>query len=525
MFADLFPNLAYYRARNAPQRQAIFDYDTQTRYTYKDLEDRSEKLACFLTQTLGMKKGSRAGFLASNDVAFFDLFYASCKTGIIISTYNARLRAQELIGLVDHEQPQVLFFTESYREKAEKIHALTSGNIELISVNGSCGEKVRYCYEDIMQKTDYEKLEETSIAYDDPQILVHTGGTTGTPKAAVHSFGGTLMNSVSEILTWQLSGDDKAYVACPLYHVGGLNLLTLPILLIGGQLVLTPEFDPDKFLQISKEEKPTLFMGVETMFRVISNHPKFLESDLSSYKWMISGGSPLANETLKPYWDRGIRVFNGYGMTESGASTLTPNVDLMTLKDNMKKTTTVGKPFFFTKVKIVDDKGEEVEQGQSGELLIKSEYLFTSYWNNEEATREILIDGWIHTGDVGYMDEEGDIYVCDRLKNIYITSGENIYPAEIEKILIAYPGIKDCCVFGVPDPGDTGRGEVGKAIIVPAEGAELSIDEINAYLRSELSGIKCPQFIVFAESIPRNAMGKKDMTLIRDTYGSSSPES
>jgi len=519
MLSNIFPNLAYYRARNTPQRPAILDYNSKNQYTYQDLEDRSEKLACFLTQTLGLKKGSRAGFLASNDIAFFDLFYASCKTGIVITTYNGRLRVQELMELVRNEEPEAILFTENFREKVESIKAQASNSIILVSINGSIGDNDRYYYKDIMSNTSYAELEAATINYDDPQILIHSGGTTGIPKAATHSFGSIFMNAVSEILTWQLTGDDKAYIACPLYHVGGLNLLTLPLLLTGAQLVLTSDFDPFKFLRISVEETPTLFFGVETMFRAISNHPDFAQTDLSSYKWMISGGSPLADETLKPYWDKGIRIFNGYGMTESGASTLTPNVDLMTLMDNKKKTTTVGKPFFFTEVKIVDEKGNEVEQGKSGELLIRSEYMFTSYWNNEEATQDILKDGWIHTGDVGYCDKDGDIYICDRLKNMFITSGENIYPAEIEKVLIAYPGIADCCVIGVADESDASRGEVGKAIVVLAPGAEVSEEDIRRYLKQELSGIKRPQFIDFAESIPRNAMGKKDLNFIHKVYG------
>lgn len=515
ILSNSIPNLAYYRARISPDREAIYDYDADIRYTWSDMEERSEKLAWFLTKVLGLKKGDRMGFISRTCVGMFDAFYASCKTGIIITTYNGMLKETELGGLVENEDPRVIFFSECYRNKVSHIRDHAAGIRVFICFEDVYGAENRYCYSDIMKNEIKEKLPRPFIDPEDPQMLVHTGGTTGIPKAAILSFRCIFMNAISEILTWQLCGRDSAYIAMPLFHTGGWNLLALPMLMTGARLIISAVFEPGKMLEISRKEKPTIFMGVETMLKAIAAHPDFATTDLSSYSWMINGGAPVTKETLKPYWDRGIKVFNGYGMTETGPNNLTPNVDLMPLEENRRKVNTVGKPFFFNEVRIVDPQGNEVPQGERGELMWRGELSFSGYWNNPEATAEVIENGWIHSGDVGYRDEDGDIYICDRLKNMYISGGENVFPAEVEGIVITHPEVNECCIIGVPDDV---WGEVGKALIVRTKGSSLTPEELDAYLKKNLSSIKRPKYIVMVDAIPKNTVGKRDMPYIRKTY-------
>ncbi|MCR6546958.1 AMP-binding protein [Dehalobacterium formicoaceticum] len=516
ILSHAIPNLAFDRARISPKQEAIFDYDSGIRYSYSDLENRSEKLAYFLTKELGLKKGDRIGFIARTCVGMFDAFYASCKTGIIITTYNGLLKTTELIGLVENEEPKVIFFSEFFRGKASNIRDTVRGIREFICLDDFYGPENRYSYQDILKCEVKEKLSRPLIDPEDLHMLVHTGGTTGTPKAAILSYRSVFMNAISEILTWQLTCKDSAYIAMPLFHTGGWNLLTLPLLMTGGKLVLASVFDPGKMLKISKEEKPSIFMGVEAMFNCISNHPDFATTDLSCYNWMINGGGPICKKSLEPYWNRGIRVFNGYGATEIGPNNLSPDVVNMTLEENRKKINTVGKPFFFNQLRIVDPEGNDVPQGKPGELLWKGELSFSGYWNHPEAMEEIMVDGWIRSGDVGYMDKDGDVYICGRLKNMYISAGENIYPLEVESVINSHPHVKKSCVIGVADKR---LGEVGRALVVPNEGYDLAPEELKEYLIENLSSIKRPKYITIVESIPRNEVGKKDMRLIQEMYG------
>lgn len=509
------PNLAHYRARITPDREAIYDYDTGRRYTFSDMEERSEKLAWFLSTNLGLQKGDRIGFIANNHVGMFDAFYTSCKTGIIITTYNGLLKATELIGLIENEDPRVIFFSDVFRSKVSHIRDMDCGSREFICFEDNYGPENRYCYNDIMKNEVKQKLERPIIDPEDPQMLVHTGGTTGVPKAAILSYRCIFMNSVSEVLTWQLTGKDSAYIAMPLFHTGGWNLLALPLLMTGGRLILA-HYNPGKMLKISREEKPTIFMGVEAMLKCIAMHPDFESTDLSCYSWMINGGGPVNQKTLEPFWNRGIRVFNGYGMTETGPNNLTPNVDKMTLEENRRKVNTVGKPFFFNELRIVDPQGNDVPQGTHGELLWRGELSFSGYWNNPQATEEVAVNGWIRSGDIGYMDEDGDIYISGRLKNMYISCGENIFPLEVESVILTHPEILDCCVIGVPD---CILGETGKALVVRIQGSSLTVEELKAYLEKKLSSIKRPKYIEMIDAIPKNTVGKRDMPKIMQIYG------
>lgn len=509
------PNMSLYRARISPQKEAIYDYDNGVRYTYGDLEGRAYRLAWFLTHHLGLHKGDRIGFCASNSVNFIDAFYASCKTGIIITTYNCLLREGELIQMVENEDPKVIFYSGNYREVVQSIRR-ARGIREYISLDQQF-EDDRYSYSDIMAMEPGE-LPKFELHPDDVQMLIHTGGTTGRPKAAMLTYRSLFYNAISEILTLQLNDADSAYVWLPFFHTAAWNVLTMPLLMIGGRIIITKAFSPAESLKIIRQERPSVGIAVETIYKAMAMHPDFMETDFSCYRWLISGAAPISLQTLEQYWSRGIKLANGYGMTEIGPSNLIPPLNTMEVDDIRKKWSSAGKPMYFNSVRVVDENGRDVAPGDKGELIWRGNLIFSGYWNAPEATKEIYTpDGWVHSGDIGYYDQDGFYYICGRIKNMYISGGENIFPLEIEEIIQKHPDVAECCIIGVPDPK---WGEVGKALVVLRPGASLDVQTVQKLVTEELSSIKIPKYVSFVPEIPKNSVGKRDQAVIQSKYGS-----
>ncbi|WP_232050980.1 class I adenylate-forming enzyme family protein [Arabiibacter massiliensis] len=503
-----------FRARRNPRGEAVLDWDTGIRYTWGDLRERAERLAGFLVHRIGLAKGDRVGFLCPVDIAMIDMCSASFTTGIVVTTYNYRLKEAELVDMIDNESPKVMFFTKANEEKAARLRMRASTPFVPICIDGYAAE-ASWSMADIMAASDIPGASQADVRPEDPAMLIHTGGTTGRPKAAVLSFQSLFLNSVSELVTMRLTESDRAYVCMPFYHTGGWNVFTLPLLLAGGSVILSREFSPDTFFDVVERERPTMFLAADMMYKAIVNHPRFSEADLSCFKWVAGGASAISETSMQPFWDKGVRFFIGYGMTETGPNNFFPDVG-MTLAQNKAKSQTVGKPMAFTQARIVDADGRDVPAGVRGEVLMRGGLSFSGYWRNEEETRAIVREGWIHTGDMGYRDDDGDFYVCGRLKNMFISGGENVFPSEIEQCLEAFPPVREACVIGVPDER---WGEVGKALLVLEPGAEFERDELCAFLAANLSTIKRPRHYEIVGEIPKNEAGKRDEQLIRAKYG------
>jgi len=514
---QLISNLNTYRVRINQLKEAIYDYDNDKRYSYQELGVRSDKLAYFLNEILDLKKGDRIAFCAQNTLEFIDGFYASCKTGIIVTTYNCLLNNDELGELIDNESPKVIFYDYKYKKTIDYLKNIYT-NIIFVRLGEKKEKNDDYCYEDIMDIHLKEKVEYVDLSMEDIQMLIHTGGTTGLPKAAKMSYRSIYYNSLSEVLTLGLSSSDSVYVFLPFFHTAAWNVLTLPLLLSGGRIILTKQFDPRIALKIIEEEKPTVAIGVETIYRLMAEQKEFNETDFSSYRWMLSGAAPISRETMEIYWDKGVKIVNAYGMTEIGPNNLAPPVNEMTIDDIKEKWNSAGKPMFFNNVRIVDEKGKDVGDGEYGELIWKSNLIFSGYFNNEVGTKQVLKDGWIYTGDIGKRDEDGFYYINGRRKNMYITGGENIFPIEIEMLLNSNPNIKESCVIGVKDKK---WGEVGKALIVLEKDKIESEEKIRDFIKENISSIKRPKYIKFIEKIPKNQVGKLDMKEIKKIYGES----
>ena len=510
----MYANLNRYRTLRSPEREAIYDYDNQKHYTYGDLDQRAEKLANYLVNVLGLVKGDCVGFCSTNAVAFFDAFFATYKTGIIITTYNCLLNENELKLMILNEKPKVLFYEEDFEEKLFRIK--TEIPVEkYVNLSKNTQNPDAEFYDDIMAQEYGELSSRTSFDSEDIQMYIHTGGTTGIPKAAMISYKTISMNIVSEIITLGIHMDDSAYIFLPLFHTAGWNVITLPLLFCGGRIILKKCFKPQSALEIIREERPTISVAVPTIYKLMADHEDFEKTDFSCYKWMLVGAAPVREVTAKAYFERNIKLVNAYGMTEVGPNNLVNPVQDMSMELLKAKWNSVGKPFYFNEVRIVNDDGDDVKQGQSGELIFKGPLTFSGYLNQQDETRNIMKDGWVYTGDIVRVDEDGFYYIVGRKKNMYIACGENIFPIEIENLICNFEGIKECCVFGVPDDK---WGEVGKAIIVVDE-SKFDIDRLKEYLLGNLSTVKRPKHLQIVETVPKNGAGKVDYRLVNELYG------
>ena len=514
--SETLRNMQRYRVRVSGKNEAIYDYEAGKHYTYNDMWERSEKLAWFLVHKLGLKKGDRIAFCATNAVAFFDAYYVTFKTGIIITTYNCLLREKELFSLIENEDPKVIFYS------AEFVFTILSLREQGFKQEFICldmkGEGENYCYDDIMAIEDYGELPDPHLDFEDIQMLIHTGGTTGVPKAAMMSFRALFYNFLADCQGYQLNDGDSCILTLPLFHTAGWNVFTLPLLNLGGRVILMRGFNPEKVLKAIREERPTIGISVETMYKAMAMNPDFEKTDFSCYRYLVTGAAPTGRELLEIYWGKGVKMVNAYGMTEVGPNNMSHPAGnaTCTIDDVRAKWNSCGIIAPYNQVRFVDEEGHDVKPGEHGEILFKSKLIFSGYWRNKEASEAIMEDGWIHTGDMGYVDEDNYAYISGRKKNMYISGGENIFPQEIEDVITNIKGVMDACIVGVPDPK---WGEVGRVLVVRAKDAKVTRDEIVKTVKTELSSIKVPKYVTFVDNIPKNAIGKRDLKQIKKLFG------
>ncbi len=509
-----------HRIQRTPRREAVYDVSTDTRYTYCDVGRRALKLARFLTDDLGLTVGDVIALVSENCIAFIDAFYASCMTGVIITTYNGRLHQDDIVPLVQREEPKVVIVSESYRSKMNSVCESAGMDPVVVSIDGGVDCFVKR-YDEIMAQhvdpLDFASLDNfVDFDIENTMMLVHTGGTTGLPKSAMISYRAILFNAMSEILTVSFTQRDVGLVFLPFFHTVGWNVVTLPLLLAGGRIILTPTLDPGVLLHLIHTEHPTTGLAVESIFLRMAEHPAFDETDFTSYRLITNGAGPIGQSTMKRYWDHGVRLVNGYGMTETGPNNcFYPDMDA-SLDHVRAHSTTVGKVMCFNELKIVDEDGAEVPIGCDGELLWRGPITFSGYWRNPEATKAVMTeDGWVRSGDMGHVDEFGYVYLRGRRKNMIITNGENIFPIEIENVLRAHPDVEECCVIAVPD---SRRGEVGKALVRLRDGAELDRESLRSWAKGQLASIKVPVYYTQVDQFPQHGL-KVNLTELKERYG------
>ena len=345
------------------------------------------------------------------------------------------------------------------------------------------------------------------VTWDDPAMIMYTSGTTGRPKGATHTHGSLSFQYFQALVDTDFTRDEVMLAVAPLFHVAGLNTMTLPTFLKGGTVIIQPAFKPETVLRTIATEGVTSLFAVPAMMDSLSQQPEFAATDLSSLRNVLVGGSPLPDRMLRTWAARGVAVQQGFGMTETA-----PGIFVLLGEDSFRKPGSAGRPHFWVEGKVVGPDGAEVAPGEIGEVIAQGPNVMRGYWNQAEATAVAIVDGWYHTGDLATVDEDGYVYIKDRLKDMYISGGENVYPAEVENALLDIPGVAEAAVIGVADPR---WGEVGHAYVVLAEGATLTAAEITEILQGRLARYKVPKEIAFVDQLPRTATGKLQKHLIR----------
>jgi fatty-acyl-CoA synthase len=454
---------------------------------------------------LGARKGSRVAVIAYNSAEYLAIYLAAAKVGYVLVPLNWRLPPRELSRIVRDSSPAIVVYQEGFKRLAEE--SLDAAGRSRV------GRALVEMGELFEGSEPGARVTRPLLGLEDPLMILYTGGTTGAPKGAIVPYRQAVWNAVNTIVSWGLTPGDTAPVFFPFFHTGGWHVLTVPLYMVGGKLVLVPRFDPDKAIEVIERESCTIVVGVPTMFHDMSRSPKFREASFRSVRFFKSGGGMTPESVVKLYTSKGKPFYQGYGLTEAG-----PNL-LYTPPETLEEApTSVGKPGMFTELRIVKDNGEEARPGEVGELWVRGPVVFAGYLNRDEETREAMTsDGWVRTGDLFTRDDRGYYYFVERRKFMIKTGGENVYPSEVERAIRSLEGVEDAAVFGVPDER---WGEAVAAVVKPRTGYKLHQEDIRRRLRGVIAGYKVPKYVWIVEEIPRTPVGKIDYQGLRETYAS-----
>jgi len=496
-------------AERTPDKLAIVDDYSGRQLTYAELNRRANRLASFLQNQLGLDRGDRLSILAQNSSDYYEVLFACSKAGIILNTLNWRLAEPELAYILGDCQPRALIYESEFSGMVNALRAQIGAEFYITfdtpALDGD------WLYEEALLKGDPAGVVSPRLSYDDTWAILYTSGTTGRPKGAQVTYGNFFYNAVGMGLAIDLSSRDTNINVLPAFHAGGLGLYAGPTFHAGGTVIVMRAFDPTRLLQLIEQWQVTVLLLVPAIYLVLAQQPDLDDYDLSSVRSWGSGGSALPPALVQEFAGKGIIIQQGFGMTETG-----PTVFIITREEALRKAGSVGKPVLHTDVRIVDKKGKVVGPGEVGELCIRGGNVTTGYWNRPEATAEALVDGWLHSGDAAMVDEEGFYYIVDRWKDMFISGGENVYPAEVENVIYQMPEVAEVAVIGVPHPRWQ---EVGRALVVLKEGAKLTETEVIEYCQEKLARFKIPKSVLFVENLPRTAAGKVLKRELRQRYG------
>jgi fatty-acyl-CoA synthase len=480
-----------HHAYRRPMQLAINDLQTGRKFSYAQLDERIGQLAGALAK-LGIGRGDRVALLAPNCAEYCELQFACGRLGAIMLPLNWRLTVPELEYILGDSTPKLLVHDKAFAGQAT---ALSKSLLEIDP------ERPDSAYERALASAP-KPPPPAAMTHDDIAMVMYTSGTTGHPKGAIITHGMVFWNAVNLGIPALISAQTVQLVILPLFHTGGLNCYANPVLHAGGTILIMRTFDPGLALDYISDKSLgiTHFFGVPAPYQFMMQHPKFQGADLSRLKVSGVGGAPCALAILEGWAARGVPLVQGWGMTETS-----PAGTMLDAADAIRKVGSAGKAMMHTEIQIVDEAGKQVAQGEIGELLIKGPNITPGYWNKPEATAAAFTDGWLHTGDAARLDEEGFVYIVDRWKDMYISGGENVYPAEVENVLFQLPQVADAAIIGVPNER---WGEVGMAIIVRKPNQALEEGDVIRHCLGKLAKFKVPQSVAFVEVLPRNATGK-----------------
>ena len=466
------------RSELSPNRIAI-DFEDQT-VTYGELNERTNRAASALA-SFGVGHGDRVAVLAENRPEYVEVFFACAKLGAVVVPVSWRLSDHEIRWQLEDSSPKALITAPTWRHDTQSLEFDSS-------------------YEEALAAASPEEPDDRA-SFDDPLMILYTSGTTGRPKGAVLSHGNFFWANLNILVAADVTRDEVSLMFLPMFHIGGWNVNTLAVFLKGGEVVLERHFDPARVNELIPKKGVTLMMGVPATYLFMSQQPGFEEADFSSVRTMLVGGAPMPEALLQIYASRGIEIAQGYGLTETSPTSL-----LLSQDDAMRKLGSAGQSYFFTDTQLMDEEGQLIDPPGTGEIVARGPNVMQGYWGRDDATSETIRDGWLRTGDVGRRDEEGFFYIVDRKKDMIISGGENIYPAEVENVLYEHPAVGEAAVIGIPDEK---WGEMVHAIVVPKQGLTITEDEVLTHSRERLAKFKVPRSIeIRQDPLPRTPAGK-----------------
>lgn len=491
------------RARITPDASAFEQADRS--YSYREVAGRVDALAVGLAER-GVGHGDRVAYLGANDVAAFETFFAAGRLGAVFVPLNTRLAAPEIAALLADSRATVLVARPEVSDLVAASLTDLSAAPLLVAVDGGDGSAA-VGYEDLVA-AHLGAAPSSAVTLDDDALILYTSGTTGRPKGAVLTHGNITFNTMNQLAHTDVRRSDRVLCSAPIFHVVGLGQVTLPALFKGGTIVVAPRFDAASVLEMVPQLGITAFAAVPTMLQMMCDAPSFAAADLGSLRYVVYGGSPVLARVAEAWLRRGVDVVQGYGLTEAA-----PGV-LMAAADGIAEhPTSPGVPHFFTDVALLAPDGSVSAPPGTGELLVRGPNVFRGYDNRPADTKAAFQDGWFRSGDVVRLDPDGWGYVVDRAKDMIISGGENVYPAEVEAAIAEMPDVLDCAVVGVPDDR---WGEVGFALVIVRPGAQVTAGDVRAHLAGRLARFKIPAYVRSVAELPRNATGKVLKTRLRE---------
>jgi fatty-acyl-CoA synthase len=490
------------RAVLSPDRIGLVDYATGVETTFAQWDARANQTAHYLV-SLGISKGDLVAVYSSNCPEYLDLFFAAAKIGAVLQNLNWRLTVHELSGIIADASPRALIYSADWAEQVAELRPSLDTVEHVVALGTAQPGDRRFGERDDLPTSAPDR---PALTMDDPWGIYYTGGTTGLPKGAILTHGNITWNSINTITSWGIHGGHVAALQLPIFHVGGPNIFMVPLVHTGGMTILCREFDVDETFDLIDRAGVTHYVGVPTMYQMLQADDRWDSTDFSRLELVISGGAPCPLPIKEKFWDRGIDFKVGYGLTEaSGNNFWLPSEKVREKPDS------VGFPLFHIDMKVIDPEGKEVAAGEPGQLLIKGAHVTPGYYRRPEATAETIVDGWLHTGDLATRDAEGFFEIIGRSKDMFISGGENVYPAEVESVMLSHPAVAEAAMVGVPHEK---WGEVGRAFLVIDTGAEFDEADFLEFLGDRMARYKLPRSVIVLAELPKTVIGKLDKKVL-----------
>ncbi|MCU7729158.1 long-chain fatty acid--CoA ligase [Actinoplanes sp. KI2] len=480
------------RALISPDRVALVFGDRPT--TYAQLHDRVARLAGRL-RVAGVGPGDRVAYLGPNHPAFVETMFATYTIGGVFVPLNFRLTASEIDYQLADSGAKLLVYGP------ECASTVAASSAEVVRVPLSA-------YEEMVLDGE-PAADDVAVTLDDPACILYTSGTTGRPKGAVLTHGNVIWNSYNVLVCVDVTGDTVTLTSAPLFHVAALNQCLLPTFLKGGCSVIMPAWDVGECFDLIERHRVTWMFGVTTMFAGLAQSPRFAAADLSSVRNMMVGGAAVPSALIRTYQQRGLTFCQGYGMTETA-----PGATFLEAPESAAHVGSAGVPVMFADVRCAGPDLSPVAAGEPGEVQVRGPNVSPGYWRDPRATAQAFTpDGWLRTGDLAVVDASGHYFIVDRLKDMFVSGGENVYPAEVEAAIFEHPSVLEAAVVGVPDAK---WGEVGRAFVVLAPSASLDISDLSDFLASRLARYKIPKYLDVMEALPRTGSNKVRKAPLRE---------